>query len=511
MKKYFTLLACKKTQTTLLVFLLSLSSFAQNIGINSTGATPDNSAMLDIVASNKGLLIPRVSLISNTDVTTIPSPLTSLMVYNTNASMTNGGVGYWYWNGSVWVMLITGTNNDWHLTGNAGTVDGTNFIGTTDNVPFNIKVNNQWSGRIDSTKSSTFLGFRSGNYGTNTGLNQTSIGYKALFSNTTGQYNTANGANALYSNTTGYHNVANGAYALYGNTTSFFNVADGAYALYSNTTGYDNTACGAYSMYYNTTGLDNTAIGMNSLYHNNGSENVAIGKYAGFGNFSVNLNQCTFVGVNSYPTATRTNVTMLGYGILNAQCTGDNQVILGNTAVTQTGFSGALAPYYGGAYNPGTSGQVLQSNGPGTAPTWTTAANAAGVMLSENLGAQVENVTSTGTSVWAPIIGSWQVSPLWNNNSTSVCGTQNLMSRAGTIKNLYVKSSAASGAGTNIIITVYKNGVATTLTTTLANATSGTDLTHTVTVAAGDEIGIVISSTATPTTHARVSWAVDFN
>ena len=33
--------------------------------------------------------------------------------------------------------------NAWALLGNAGTVDGTNFIGTTDAIPFNIRVNNE--------------------------------------------------------------------------------------------------------------------------------------------------------------------------------------------------------------------------------------------------------------------------------------------------------------------------------------------------------------------------------
>ena len=41
------------------------------------------------------------------------------------------------------------------------------------------------------------------------------------------------------------------------------------------------------------------------------------------------------MGANSYPTVSRSNVTMLGFGITNAQVTGDNQVCLGNTAVTQ--------------------------------------------------------------------------------------------------------------------------------------------------------------------------------
>ncbi len=79
---------------------------AQNIGINTTGAIPNNSAGLDIDFTNKGLLIPRVSLTSTTDVLTIPTPATSLLVYNTNAAMTGGAVGYWYYNGSQWVQAL---------------------------------------------------------------------------------------------------------------------------------------------------------------------------------------------------------------------------------------------------------------------------------------------------------------------------------------------------------------------------------------------------------------------
>ncbi|MFA6524596.1 MAG: hypothetical protein WC264_03820 [Candidatus Paceibacterota bacterium] len=44
--------------------------------------------------------------------------------------------------------VVTG---GWSLTGNSGTVDGTNFIGTTDEataVPLNFKVDGQKAGRI---------------------------------------------------------------------------------------------------------------------------------------------------------------------------------------------------------------------------------------------------------------------------------------------------------------------------------------------------------------------------
>lgn len=85
--------------------ILSLS-FAQNVGINETGGTPHRSAGLDIDFSNKGLLIPRVALQADTDVTTIDSPAVSLLVYNTNDLMLNGAKGFWYWNGSLWVQIF---------------------------------------------------------------------------------------------------------------------------------------------------------------------------------------------------------------------------------------------------------------------------------------------------------------------------------------------------------------------------------------------------------------------
>jgi len=105
---------------------ISQSVFAQNIGINPTGALPNPSALLDIDASpanNKGLLIPRVSL---TDVSVyapiVGAPVTSLLVYNTNPAMIGGGLGFWYWDGTKWAQSMgpAGTNgvHCWDLNGN---------------------------------------------------------------------------------------------------------------------------------------------------------------------------------------------------------------------------------------------------------------------------------------------------------------------------------------------------------------------------------------------------------
>jgi len=131
----------------------------------------------------------------------------------------------------------------------------------------------------------------------NTGVENTAVGFQALFNNTTGISNTANGYQALFSNIDGFTNTANGAFALANNkiadnntatgygalyrNTGMQNTADGAYALSSNTLGHDNTATGYTALSGNSTGNDNTATGVNALQNNTtGFRNTAIGSSA---------------------------------------------------------------------------------------------------------------------------------------------------------------------------------------------------------------------------------------
>jgi antitoxin component YwqK of YwqJK toxin-antitoxin module len=89
------------------IMLINMQIYAQNVGINSDGSSPDASAMLDIKSTDKGLLIPRVALTNTSLASPITSPATSLLVYNT---ATTGDVtpGYYYWNGNQWVRFATG-------------------------------------------------------------------------------------------------------------------------------------------------------------------------------------------------------------------------------------------------------------------------------------------------------------------------------------------------------------------------------------------------------------------
>jgi len=94
----------KKLLIIISTCLLTLISYAQ-VGIGTT--SPDASSALDITSLNSGLLIPRVSLVNVTNGTApIATPATSLLVWNTNASVVGGnGIGYYYWDGIEWLSL----------------------------------------------------------------------------------------------------------------------------------------------------------------------------------------------------------------------------------------------------------------------------------------------------------------------------------------------------------------------------------------------------------------------
>lgn len=73
-----------------------------------SSAAADPTAALNVVATDKGVLFPRVSLQSFDDKETIKDPTTGLLVYNTG----NGALkveGYLYWNGIEWTQFISGT------------------------------------------------------------------------------------------------------------------------------------------------------------------------------------------------------------------------------------------------------------------------------------------------------------------------------------------------------------------------------------------------------------------
>jgi hypothetical protein len=251
----------------------------------------------------------------------------------------------------------------WKLTGNAGTVDGIDFIGTTDNIPFNIKVNNQKAGRIETgTSANTIFGYQAAN-STSNDKTLTAFGYRALYINTTGANNTAFGFVALTSNISGGSNTAVGVASLQASTAAS-NTAVGANSLQATTSGGSNTGVGRNALITNTTGTNNTAIG-----------------------FGAN------VSVNNL-----TNATAIGYGAL---VTASNSIQLGDANVTSVNIgTGSTAKIVaGGLQITGGSiatGSVLTSDISGNA-LWATP-TAATLTTARTIGIATGDVTSAGSS-----------------------------------------------------------------------------------------------------------------
>jgi hypothetical protein len=93
----------------ILVIFCLIASFnlSAQTGIGTT--TPHASAKLEVNATNKGFLPPRVSLSGTNDVSTITSPATGLVIYNTApAGTTPNNVipGYYYYDGTKWNQLV---------------------------------------------------------------------------------------------------------------------------------------------------------------------------------------------------------------------------------------------------------------------------------------------------------------------------------------------------------------------------------------------------------------------
>ena len=75
------------TLLTVSLQLLTSNVFSQNVGINETGSLPDNSALLDLSSTERGLLVPRMTTTERDAITT---PANSLLIFNTTTQCYEG-------------------------------------------------------------------------------------------------------------------------------------------------------------------------------------------------------------------------------------------------------------------------------------------------------------------------------------------------------------------------------------------------------------------------------------
>jgi len=361
----------KKLAALLTVLVIGFNSWSQNVGIGT--GKPDSSAVLDITATSKGLLVPRMSIAS---INAIPKPARGLLTYDSIANLLMVNIGTpaapnW--------QPVAGSGNDssWGLAGNRGINPATQFLGTTDNQPLRFRVNNIPAGELNPVNGNISLGQHAGEVDSagfsniaigpgalqanttsanqvaigdsallnnTTGTGNTALGSKALQSNTSGLLNTAVGANALTTNSTGSFNTATGASALFANTVGQFNTANGEEALRSNIFGNDNTAVGFQTLFSNTTASSNTAVGFQSLFFNTiGVSNTAIGANAlldnntGFGNVANGVSAL-------FGNTSGANNVAIGFEALETNSTGSSNIAIGfQSLVNNTTGGGNLA------------------------------------------------------------------------------------------------------------------------------------------------------------------------
>lgn len=298
----------RKTQiTVVLLFSAILASAQVKIGANPTDVNPNS--ILELESSNKGLLLPRVSLTSTTSFAPLAAHVSGMTVYNT---ATTGDVlpGIYTSNGTKWVAVAiqdTSATAGGIINTSAQTLGAGAKTFTSD-----LKVNEVTVGK-----------------GAGAVYTNTAIGNLDLSANTVGSYNTANGYNALKNNTTGSYNNANGSNALLFNTIGNLNTATGSSTLLFNTMGNFNTAMGNHAIYSNESGNENTAIGNDALLFNTtGSKNTAIGSRSMNGNSTGSYN--TSLGSDIYCTGDFSNSTAIGSG---AFINSSNTIRIGNSSI----------------------------------------------------------------------------------------------------------------------------------------------------------------------------------
>ncbi|MEO6328084.1 MAG: hypothetical protein ABIO55_04095, partial [Ginsengibacter sp.] len=90
--------------------LISKSSYSQGLAVNTDASTADPSAMLDVKATDKGILIPRLA-----STAAVTSPVTGLLIYQTNSP-----AGFYYYDGAGWLLLQNTSQPGGSPTGAAG-------------------------------------------------------------------------------------------------------------------------------------------------------------------------------------------------------------------------------------------------------------------------------------------------------------------------------------------------------------------------------------------------------
>ncbi|MCP4440089.1 MAG: hypothetical protein GY810_14185 [Aureispira sp.] len=370
-----------KSIPTLILLLISSYIFAQNVGIGLS--TPDPSAKLDIVSTNSGLLIPRMTTAQRS---AIASPATGLMVFDNTTN------SFWFYNGTTWTTLSTNTDNqDLSLVGNilSLTNDGTpvNLSTYLDNTDNQTLTPNDPTGQLSISGGNTInistIADADANTkvqveeGANDDIIRFDLGGAEYFNMNNGRLNVLNtGASVFIGSQAGLNDdLTSNQNVFIGDQAGRLNTGGGANTFIGTAAGRDNLAGGFNTFLGHSTGLQNTGwlntyIGSGAGRNATGGSNVCLGvstgeNLTGSGNVMIGNNTgraLTNISNRLYIDNSQT-VTPLIYGEFDTDILRINGTLQVNNP-TATGYAFPTTD--------GTANQVLQTNGVGQL-AWTTA------------------------------------------------------------------------------------------------------------------------------------------
>lgn len=117
------MIGMKSFREVILMFLMGYGSLFAQKGLGTNN--PNVNAALEIVSPDKGVLMPKINLVSSTlflGGATATASHTGMLVYNTNTVTNTGlmGTGYYFWNGSQWEKFTSEGNLFWDLDRDTG-------------------------------------------------------------------------------------------------------------------------------------------------------------------------------------------------------------------------------------------------------------------------------------------------------------------------------------------------------------------------------------------------------
>lgn len=311
--------------------MVSFKGISQNVGINETGANPDNSAILDVSSNDKGVLIPRLTQAQRIGIT---GPANGLLVYQTDNTE-----GFWYFDGTQWIFLnpIGEFESIGGVVQNTTNINADDFVfGSTQLADLNSGATGDSRMLFDKSKSAFRAGYvpgvqwnnaNIGSFSFATGRSTRASGFasSALGDSTiaSGAYSTAIGkkasATATYSLAAGNESVASGfstiALGYRANATGAYSVALGVdnttSQLYALASGQRSTASGRWSV---AMGRENTAPSQSEMVVGSFATNYTPAAMPN-PNVDYNANDRIFtIGIGTTPTNRRNAMTVLKNG-----------------------------------------------------------------------------------------------------------------------------------------------------------------------------------------------------